>query len=385
MASHKRSPLIRTLGIAKSNLARNWKRLFQRNDTDLTEVRETPEISIPKLSSHEDKLNRTLADYETAPEERDFIDFVAKRFDPELYLEINSDVADAGMDPLKHWLDHGLKEGRRISPLVDVCCGDVATSFFCRKWTHYRWRETIVAVRTTLPISQEIMKQIINQARHDATVVAPGENAIANLRKFYAFDFATRDSLDVDGLFIAIPRSPDVLLITARLEPGPTGEFVANLVYGLGGAGHATQVIVTEQSSSELGAMNEPALLARLRKANILCWPDVIRDRRNAAYLWDICRDPSSGANLALLVNGLRPKAVVVSNGQMGLDMIRRFGRGLSQNSPLYRVRLGTPHDRFEATQTEDGSGDTPRFATLVMDNEHAAVTLRDHLLGLLP
>ncbi|KAA3447137.1 hypothetical protein C7I87_28180 [Mesorhizobium sp. SARCC-RB16n] len=357
----------------------------------MIEAGDTSEIGTPQNGldapqnepiDHRGNLARTVAEYDTTPEERDFLDFVAAQFDPETYLEINSDVAAAGLDPARHWLDHGLKEGRRISPFVDVCCGDVATSFFCRKWTHYRWRGMVVAVRTASPIPQEIVKQIVNQARYDAGVLAPGENAIPNLRKFYAFDFASRDSLDVDGLLVSIPRPPDVLLIADRLGPDPVGEFVANLVDGLSGAGRSTQVIATEQISSELDAINDPLLLARLRKASILCWLDFVRDGRGASYLWDISRDATSGANLALLVNGLRPKAVVVLTGQMGLDMLRRFGRGLSQNSPLYRVQLGSPHDRFGATRTDDRSGETPRFATFVTDNARAEVILRDHLLG---
>ncbi|WP_312240034.1 hypothetical protein [Pantoea sp.] len=34
-------------------------------------------------------------------------------FDPELYLALNKDVADAGVDPVKHFLNFGWIEGRR--------------------------------------------------------------------------------------------------------------------------------------------------------------------------------------------------------------------------------------------------------------------------------
>jgi hypothetical protein len=388
MASHKRGSLDRILATAKGSLDGGWKRLLRLSAVHLTKAGDLPWAGTSLGGrqkgqvQYRGELAGTLAGYNATAEERDFIEFVANKFDPESYLEMNSDIAAAGMNPIRHWLDHGLKEGRRISPFIDVCCGDVATSFFCREWAHYRWRGMTIAVRTPSPIRQEIIKQIVNQARHDAAVLAPGENAVPNLRQFHAFDFASRDSLDVDGLLASIPRSPDVLLITARLGPDPGGEFAANLVEGLGGADRSTQIIATEQSSSELEAVDDPILLARLRKASILCWPDFNRDRRSAAHLWDISRDPSSGATLALLVNGLRPKAVVVSTGRMGLDMLKRFGRGLSQNSALYLVQLGAPHDRFEAMGTDDSSGETPRFATLVTDNARAEVILRDHLLG---
>ncbi len=41
-------------------------------------------------------------------------------FDPAFYLETNRDVAAAGMDPLRHFLDHGEAEGRRPNQLFDA-------------------------------------------------------------------------------------------------------------------------------------------------------------------------------------------------------------------------------------------------------------------------
>lgn len=35
-------------------------------------------------------------------------------FDPKIYLAIHKDVADAGIDPVQHYLFHGRKEGRRL-------------------------------------------------------------------------------------------------------------------------------------------------------------------------------------------------------------------------------------------------------------------------------
>jgi hypothetical protein len=37
-------------------------------------------------------------------------------FDPEAYLQANPDVAEAGVDPLWHYLNHGIAEGRRLQP-----------------------------------------------------------------------------------------------------------------------------------------------------------------------------------------------------------------------------------------------------------------------------
>lgn len=50
------------------------------------------------------------------------IDPGALPFDANFYLASNPDVAAAGMDPLQHFLQHGLGEGRDPHPLVDIRC-----------------------------------------------------------------------------------------------------------------------------------------------------------------------------------------------------------------------------------------------------------------------
>jgi predicted 3-demethylubiquinone-9 3-methyltransferase (glyoxalase superfamily) len=43
-----------------------------------------------------------------------FLETRNKRFDPNVYLELNSDVKAAGANPFQHYLEFGIKEGRRI-------------------------------------------------------------------------------------------------------------------------------------------------------------------------------------------------------------------------------------------------------------------------------
>jgi hypothetical protein len=38
----------------------------------------------------------------------------AQIFDAKAYLEANPDVAEAGMDPLRHYLNHGIDERRKL-------------------------------------------------------------------------------------------------------------------------------------------------------------------------------------------------------------------------------------------------------------------------------
>ena len=45
-------------------------------------------------------------------------------FKPEVYLKLNADIAEAGIDPLQHYLDHGIHEGRSYSVNVTEIDGN---------------------------------------------------------------------------------------------------------------------------------------------------------------------------------------------------------------------------------------------------------------------
>ena len=49
-----------------------------------------------------------------------FLDFVARNFDPTWYLARNPDVAASKVDPLRHWLEFGLREGRSFAPALEI-------------------------------------------------------------------------------------------------------------------------------------------------------------------------------------------------------------------------------------------------------------------------
>ena len=57
----------------------------------------------PQLSLHDNFLNAFI-----------FLEIGNKHFDPNVYMELNSDVKAAGVNPYQHYLEFGMKEGRRI-------------------------------------------------------------------------------------------------------------------------------------------------------------------------------------------------------------------------------------------------------------------------------
>jgi glycosyltransferase involved in cell wall biosynthesis len=310
-----------------------------------------------------------VANLEIAPEEEAFFAFVVKHFDSEKYLEMYSDIAKSGIDPLEHWLNFGLKEGRRISLNVDVRHGEIAKRSSSRGWENFFWRKETIAVRVNNPIAPEIIAQIVKQARHDPAILAPGATAIANLRQFDATDLLTRNGIDIESLLAAIPQRPDVLLIMPSIGMGGAEKFMACLATALRATGYRSiQVLVTNREASENSGWEKFVILEPLRSARVLFWRDVCRNTNETL--------------LARLVNGLRPRIAIVVNSRIGLDMIARFGRGLSQYTRLYCAyfSLGVQTLGFGARFPRR----TLRFATALTDNEFMASTLRERYGNLL-
>lgn len=256
-----------------------------------------------------------------APDEQEFLVFVARHFDSAYYLQSYADAANAGLDPLQHWLDSGALEGRQISRSVDLRFGKAARRSSNRIWKHYRWRGTDVAARLTKPLPPEVMRQIFDQARHDPAVLAAGRSAIANLIQ------QDRENvhIDVAGLQRALPRGTELLLIAPNLDTLGVRGFTADLAEVLGGSGFgAIRTIVADQESP--ASVDRSAMSESIRSAGLLFWHD----------FWIHGPEAVNLGQLAQLISVLRPRITIVAGSRRGYEMVARFGRGLSERAKLY-------------------------------------------------
>jgi hypothetical protein len=258
--------------------------------------------------------------YRVSSEEEDFVAFVTAHFDAAYYLSANGDVAQAGVDPLEHWLNSGVKEGRQISKSTSIRFGKIAKRSSDRNWTHYRWLGDDVAVRLINPIPPEILTQISNQARHDPAIRAALATTIVHRGE--------RESnlpVDVAGLRRAIPREAEYLFLVPRLTSEQTlaADIIAVLCEHVSGN---IQTIVTDQESSEGDPW--PDIPGPFRSTNIAFWPDFV------IYGPEFLR-------MAQLVRILRPRVTVIAESRAGREMVAQFGRTLSQSMKLYCVYTG--------------------------------------------
>jgi hypothetical protein len=265
------------------------------------------------------------------PEDEEIFAFIIDHFDATYYLELYHDVAHAGVDPLEHWLNHGVQEGRQISRSVVLRYGKDARNSSGRTWRRHRWRGQDIAVRLIEPMPPEAVSQIVNQARHDATILAAGADVIA---KLVPLD-RENAHLDVAGLQRAMSRSIEFLLIVPNLSSSGDHGFLTEVVAALRAAGfQSIQTIVVDQEPTE--SLYASTIPEPLRNTNVVFWQD----------FWVQGPETLKLVQLAQLIRVLRPRVTIVADSERGYEVVARFGRVLSEHTKIYCAYSGAADSR---------------------------------------
>lgn len=296
--------------------------------------------------------------------DREFIAYVEEHFDAAAYLERYPDVKASGGDPFEHWLQYGLYEGRFFTPGMVARLDAKSSQTAGKHWRKFKWLGRDVSVRTR-QFRRCFMKQIEEQARHDASVLAPGHLAIPFLPEFDGHDLLSRDGVEVRSVFRAIEARPDLIVLTPFMCAGGAEKYAADLVRAFSDSGRgSTLVIVTDQSGEEAKGWHDLDILNPFTRVQVIFWRDICGPN----YLPHV--------SMARFINAIRPKHVLVNNSRAGLDAVATFGRGLSQSASIFCTYfsngvfgLGAPHGvRFPQR--------TLPFATALTDNQPMADTL---------
>jgi hypothetical protein len=296
-----------------------------------------------------------------APVPSDFVAFVTNHFDAGYYLDAYPDVAQAGADPLQHWLNYGVGEGRQISRSVVLRYGRIARRSTDRIWTHYRWQNHDIAARIITPAPPEVISSIIKQARHDPAVLPFGEDVVAQLAQLAP---AHRENVHIDvvGLQRAVRCGAEVVVVVPALNVNRTAtDLVAALSTDLR---RPVQTVVADQQPSEDG--DSSPIPEPFGATNILFWQDLWVEGPETFKLWQ----------LAQLLRLMRPRATIVSDSRHGYEMIARFGRAVSECTRLYCVYSQEPPSRDYAARYPRR---TLPFATALTDDADLAATLNEH------
>lgn len=178
--------------------------------------------------------------------------------------------------------------------------------------------QSLTVVRQGL--ASGIIDQILHQARHDSRVLAPGHLAIRNLPSYSGDDLNRRDLYDYAQLIGGVQRKPGLIIITGRLGIGGAEKYLSEFVETTVHNSRLSALVITTNAEQrdDQDALRLP-MLNGLRRADILSARPVLRRTWKPSIV------------LALLMMYLRPANIIVVNSEIGLDMLARYGRGLSQ------------------------------------------------------
>jgi glycosyltransferase involved in cell wall biosynthesis len=299
--------------------------------------------------------------------EMPFLAILAEHFDEDWYLQKHPDIAAAKLDPFDHWLFHGINEGRQFAPGVEVRLGKDVKKLTSCAWRHFTWRGLPVALMIS-KIPQFVMDQIKAQGGHDPSILSPGVLAIPQLPIFAGDDLFSRDGIDLRSILDAFAENPTIVIFVEWLVVGGAEKYAADLIDALIDMGSkSVLVLVTGQSANEAADWPAQGILKPFERVRVVFWRDVVGGP---------CYDAPTV--LARLMNVVRPAHLVIINSHHGLEMVSKFGRGLSQFARMYCAFFGLGVDGLGVPYGVRYPKKTGRFSISLTDNDMTAEVLRN-------
>jgi glycosyltransferase involved in cell wall biosynthesis len=305
--------------------------------------------------------NESIARMAANPKELEFIDFARKHFDRENYCSTYPDIGRSGIDPLSHWLEHGVFEGRMFAPGIKVATGDAAKGALDAYWSKFFWRGVSVAFRQKY-LGASAVRQIMQQAQFESAVLAPGARCIDSIREFDAPDIMSRAGVAPKNIYQAVAERPDVVVCTPFLLAGGAEKYVADIVGMLSKQGRKrVLVLVTDQTQEQAAGWEELEILAPLLDVQTLHWPEISGPGHANMHIF------------ARFLNSIRAGTLIVNNSRIALDAVARYGRGLSVNTKIFCTYFSHGLNGLGAPYGARYPYRTMAFSSTLTDNEPMA------------
>jgi len=320
---------------------------------------------IPVLKSFLSYPFKKLPTKALSEEDKIFKTFVEKIFDHEFYLICNSDVKKAGLEPLEHWLNYGMTEGRAMSARAEYIHGSTDHTNG-PDWQHFSWKGSPVAIRVN-PLSQRVIAQILEQAEFDLGILAAGAETIESLPFYFATDSVARSHVDMSAIFKSLPFIPSIIIVTPFLCTGGAEKYAADLVQTFSQiSSDPILVIVTEDTAQTCQGWQSLSILDPFKDQNILFWRDVC----GPGY--------ANPCILARFLHAIRPRIIVINNSRLGLDTTAGYGLGLSQYAKIFCTFFSVGLNGLGAPYGARYPHKILQYSAALTDNPRMADRLRD-------
>jgi len=278
--------------------------------------------------------------------------------DATYYMAAHPDIGRSGLEPVEHYLRHGIPEGRLFHPRARLVVSPADQD-------QPEWEDADVVLRIgtndyrffTLPLLEAVADTVIDQARdqwtHEPSLFAFGLPAVQHLRMVVAGNYPARLEFDVGELLGHLDGSFGAVVVASDLTGEYSARRVSDLTWALARLGMRTLVVRTDTPvEDDRGG------------------PDRALDGDVVVVDWDrVCR-VNRVTMLARLVNAVKPEVMLVVDAPTGFEAVVELGVGLSSVTRLACVYPST------GNLPQDG-GSAARYAGLTAPYARTFVTTR--------
>lgn len=271
-----------------------------------------------------------------------------------------------------HFLTRGISEGRCPRPSFKVVKREHLLRGSERSGLpvdEFWWNGEDYVVVKTGP-SEAVMSQIVSQADIDPRVASAGIQALAGLPSFVATDLEARDLVDIRGLTSLAERLYDIAIVLPGIGLGGAEKYLSQVAHVLQDDLQLRVLMVVTEAGRE-----EVSELLRTVRRKDLGRVDVVSFRDLTQRTW------KSDQILALLLLAIQPKAVFVSNSEIGFECLRKYGKALSTISRPIACFFSESPFAVGAPYSARFADQLPTGAIILSDNAKVQEVLRGRLV----
>jgi len=246
--------------------------------------------------------------------------------DATYYMAAHPDIGRSGLEPVEHYLRHGIPEGRLFHPRARLVVSPADQD-------QPEWEDADAVVRIgtndyrffTLPLLEAVADTVVDQARdqwaHEPSLFAFGLPAVQHLRMVVAGNYPARLEFDVGELLGLMDGSFGAVVVVSDLASEYSLRRVSDLTWALTRLGMRSLVVCTD-APVEDDQGNRGGVDRELDgDAVVVDWDRVCRLNRVSM--------------LARLVNAVKPEVMLVIEAPTGFEAVVEFGVGLSSVTRL--------------------------------------------------
>lgn len=246
-------------------------------------------------------------------------EFLKTHGDGDAYLEQNPDVKSHKLDPVQHWIDYGLKEGRKF-PGIELKRSILKPTSLGHEWCVFDFHREYIALAPSARMDNLIVNLILEQGYLDPAIYAPGALCLPALPSYESSDLLKRNGLNPKNFITFFKKRSRNIFVIPYLQTGGAEKYVSDIIGCFTSKDNeSVLIIITDQSEKEAYGWKNISILQNIVNVDVCFWVDLCDGfGKNSPEMF------------GRFLNASRPKRLIVVNSRLGLDTIVKFGRGLS-------------------------------------------------------